>query len=159
MVAVIVASGIARTAAEPDPDAPLPLVSVSAPGAIGAACAALDSALPATLGDRPRRALRYPEPGVAAWGDPPAVLRCGLPTPAELTCAAALQQVNGVAWLALSADGSTTFLAVDRPVRVAVTVPDSAGTGALQDASTLVAATLPTREVCRGGVLLPTEDG
>ena len=50
--------------------------------------------------------------------------------------------VNGVTWLPLSGSGATTYLAVDRPVRVALTVPDGASTGPWQEMSTIIAATL-----------------
>ena len=95
---------------------------------------------------------------MAAWGEPAAVLRCGVPTPAELTCTAALQEVDGVAWLPVSTGPDTTYFLVDRSVRVALTVPGSVSTtGPWQAASTLIAATLPEREVCRGGVPLPAD--
>ena len=41
----------------------------------------------------------------------PVILRCGIPTPQELTCAAVIQEVDGVAWLPLVGTGATTYLA------------------------------------------------
>ena len=90
---------------------------------------------------------------VAAWGDPPVVLRCGIPTPAELTCSAPVQVVDGVTWLPLTGQGATTYLVVDRSVRVALTVPDTVtSTGPWQEISKTVARALPARAICVGGV-------
>ena len=145
-----------RDSAAPDPDAPLAVPVVLQEGATSAGCAALDAALPDSLDSRPRRTLVVPEAGVAAWGDPPAVLRCGITDPAELTCSAALTVLNGVAWLPLTGDGATTYVAVDRAQRVAVTVPDDVGIGVVQALSNTVRATLDERAVCVDGVVNPT---
>ena len=85
------------------------------------------------------------------------VLRCGLPTPAELTCSAPVQVVGGVTWLPLSGQGAITYLAVDRAARVALTVPDGASTGPWQELSTIIAATLPARAICANGEPVPPD--
>jgi hypothetical protein len=83
-----------------------------------------------------------------------------VPTPTELTCSAPIQVVNGVSWLLLSGDGATTYLAVDRAVRVALTVPDSiTSTGPWQQTSNVIAATLPARDICVNGEPVPPEGG
>ena len=92
---------------------------------------------------------------MAAWGEPAVILRCGVPTPQELTCSAAVQVVDGVTWLPLAGDGSTTYLVVDRAVRVALTVPDGTATGPWQETSKIVARTLPRRAICSGGLPIP----
>jgi hypothetical protein len=139
---------------------PLPVSSVDAPDATGPACAALTAALPEQLGGLQRRQLvQGDDPqlaGVAAWGEPAVVLRCGLPTPQELTCSASIQQVDQVAWLPLAGSGATTYLAVDRSVRVALTIPDTeTNTGPWQQMSQIIAATLPVRPICENGVPVP----
>ena len=101
----------AKIAARTDPNAPLALPGVQAPAAESASCTSLLSALHGTIGDQPSRTIDPPVPGAAAWGNPPIVLRCGIPTPAELTCSSALQVVDDVAWLQLSGTGETTYLA------------------------------------------------
>ena len=150
----------ARTKSHPVLDTgPLPVATVDQPAAQTAACGALMAALPPTLAGAPRRTLEGGGPGVAAWGDPAVILRCGTETPAELTCSAALTQVDGVSWLSLESAGtdSTTYLAADRSVRIALTLPDGTGTTALQQVSDVVGATLPVRPPCNAGVLLPTD--
>lgn len=122
------------------------------------------TALPADLSGAQRRHVVGSPPGTAAWGDPPWILRCGLPTPAELTCSSALTQVStpngepGVQWWQNGEGGQTTYLAVDRGVRIALTVPDGSGSGAIQQLSAVISGVLPARAVCSGGALLPTDD-
>lgn len=137
---------------------PLPIAVVGQPDADTASCRTLMPALPQRLANGPRRTLVGQTDGVAAWGDPAVILRCGLETPAELTCSSALTLVDGVSWLQLPGQGvgDTTYLAADRSVRIAVTIPDGSGTGVIQQVSETVGATLPARPVCNGGLLLPT---
>jgi hypothetical protein len=131
---------------------PLALPPVEAPDAGTPSCthllAALPTTLPADAAPLPRLALRSPAPaGAAAWAGPtggdPVVLRCGLPRPPELTPTSALIVINGVSWLDLSQLDRDTFIAVDRPVYLAVTVPRGLGTGPVQTVSDTVRATLP----------------
>jgi hypothetical protein len=125
------------------------LVPVSAPLAGSAACAALVHALPATLsnGTKPlrRRPLAAPAPqAAAAWGaGDPVVLRCGIERPPELTPTSELLGVSGVQWFQVSADGATTWYAVDRSAVVALTLTDGANTGPIQDVSAAISAAMP----------------
>ena len=179
IVVVVVLAG--RIGSEPatDPTAPLALGEVDAPGSATPACAQLMADLPTVLGGLDRRELVGSpaasgtessdgaqaggtsdlQPGaVAAWGDPPVVLRCGIPTPAELTCSAPVQVVDGVTWLPLTGQGATTYLVVDRSVRVALTVPDSVtSTGPWQELSKTIARALPPRAICAAGVPIPAD--
>jgi hypothetical protein len=137
---------------------PLALVPVDAPDAGGPECAALLAALPETLpsnaGPLPVRPLADPAPpGTRAWATAPrpAVLRCGLTRPAELAPDSPLLEVNGVRWLRLD-DGVpdpvvVSYVAVDRPVYVVLTVPTDAGSGPLQTVADAVRATLPAAPV------------
>lgn len=143
---------VALTLRSAEPEAgPLPLVPVPAPAAGSPACATLLSAVPTELTSNGSslkvRELAAPAPpATVAWGTAdPLVLRCGLNRPAELTPTAALRLVNGVQWLQVPGDGASTWYVVDRDVYAALTVPDSAGTGPLQQISDTVAAKLPPR--------------
>jgi hypothetical protein len=129
---------------------PVPLVPVAAPQAGSAQCAALDTALPATLanGNAPlhRRPLVAPAPqAAAAWGagDTPVVLRCGIERPPELTSTSELLDVSGVRWFQVTGNGTATWYAVDRAAVVALTLPDGLNTGPIQDVSTAISATMP----------------
>lgn len=155
VVAIIVGARLAGSSAS-GPAGPLAVPGADQPGAAAASCKDLMSALPDTLGGAQRRTLVMPVDGVAAWGDPAVILRCGVPTPAELTCSASLQGVDTVDWLQLQGTGETTYLAADRPVRVALTMPDGSGTAAIQEISRVIAGTVAKRPVCEKGMLLPT---
>lgn len=155
ILAVALAAGVAvlaivtRSGQEAQPDnGPLPLVPVPASQADSPECATLIPALPAQLisngATLDRREIAEPAPpATVAWGAPDAiVLRCGLDRPPELTQTAQLRVVSGVQWLPVEGQGASTWYVVDRDVYVALTVPDSAGTGPLQTVSDTVAATL-----------------
>jgi hypothetical protein len=133
---------------------PLALPDEPAPQAGSAECSALVGALPQQMvvhgAPLPRRPLAAPAPASLAWGDAqhdPVVVRCGVQRPAELQPTSQLTEVSGVEWLQRPEDGRSTWIAVDRPVYAAVTVPDDAGTGPLQDVSAAVAQKLPKKPV------------
>ena len=158
---MIVAAAVVNSRPVTSVTDPLVVSSVDSPGATSAQCTALMAALPDPLASLPRRVLAQGDDptlvGVAAWGEPAVVLRCGLPTPAELTCSASIQEANGVAWLPLTGQGATSYIAADRAVRIALTIPDGTNTGPWQEISNIIAATLPERAICVDGVLVPTE--
>ncbi len=164
IIAVVVGGLIWKNQQPAAATGPVTVSTVDAPGAAGRYCTQLMTGLPDRLGTSDRRPLVGHPAGTAAWGDPAIVLRCGLPTPAELTCASALTQVSnangqaGVQWLQLSDRGQTTYLAADRPVRIAITLPDGTGTGAIQQMSAVISGILPARPVCSNGTLLRTDD-
>ncbi len=163
IIAIIVTASVINSRPVSTADDPLVVSSVEAPGATSAACTSLMAALPDPLGQLPRRDLvQGDDPlltGVAAWGEPAVVLRCGTPTPEELTCSAVIQVVDGVSWLPLQGAGVTTYLAVDRPVRIAFTMPDGTGTGPWQEMSRLIGGTLEQRPICVNGVIVPPDAG
>ncbi|AXB44437.1 DUF3515 domain-containing protein [Amycolatopsis albispora] len=142
-------TGSADEQAAPRDDGPLPLVPVPAPQAAAPECATLLGALPGALtsnGEQlAKRELAQPAPpSTTAWGTgDPIILRCGLDQPRELTRTAQLRVVNSVQWLPVTAEGTTTWFLADRAVYVALTVPDSAGTGPLQEISDAIAGALP----------------
>jgi hypothetical protein len=47
---------------------------------------------------------------------------------------------------------------VDRPVRIAVTLPPGAGVGPVQQLSELIAADLPAQPVCTNGSVTATDN-
>jgi hypothetical protein len=145
-----------RSSNEPGPvtTGPLALPPVDAPDATSPSCTRLIAALPAELaaspGPLPRVPLAAPAPdGTVAWAGTerrqPVVLRCGLPRPAELTPTSSLVVIDGVSWLPLSEPDRDTFIAVDRPVYLALTVPHDVGTGPVQSVSDAVRTALPAR--------------
>ncbi len=135
----------------PRPSGPLALVPVDAPDAGTPSCTNLVNALPAKLPSNGKELTRLPiaDPaplGAAAWaGDrgEPVVMRCGLGKPAEYKQTAQLRQVNKVNWLPVEGDGATTWYTVDRPVYIALTIPDNAGTGVVQEMSDTIAKAVP----------------
>ncbi len=138
---------------------PVPVPAFGQPGADSAACKTLMPKLPTDLaGSKQRPVEGGGNESVAAWGDPLIILRCGLETPQELNCSAVLTLVDDVAWSQLN-DGQpeTTYLAADRSVRIAVTLPEGTGTGPIREISDVIAATLKARQPCSNGLLLPTD--
>lgn len=138
------------SAGQTGPAGPLALVSIPAPKAGSDACRRMLEAVPGQLTSSgqqlKQRELAKPAPAAtAAWGrDKPVVLRCGLERPPELTRTASLRQINGVQWLHVPAETgrSATWYIVDRPVYLALTVPEGTGTGPLQRISDLADQTL-----------------
>ncbi|SFT95322.1 Protein of unknown function [Actinopolyspora lacussalsi subsp. righensis] len=138
-----------------DRSGPLALPPVKAPEANSADCATVLDALPDKLrvdgSGVPRRELATPKPaGTVAWGDAehdPISLRCGLTAPAELKPTSKLVVISGVSWLPISSGETTTWLAVDRPIYVAVTGSNDTGIGPIQDVSRILDEHLPKRDV------------
>jgi Protein of unknown function (DUF3515) len=163
VAAIAIVARVQGIGEPPPPDTrPLAVAPVEAPDATGPDCTALLAALPQELsgsdGPLPPRpiALADQVPGVRAWAASPrpVVLRCGLTRPAELTPTSALLEINGVQWLQIS-DGlpqpvQVSYIAVDRPVYVAITTPVDAGSGPLQTVSDAIRTTLPATEVRTG---------
>jgi hypothetical protein len=107
-------------------------VSVNAPPLTGAdarGCRALMKALPDSIADQPRRKVADEGGYGAAWGDPPIVLRCGVPKPQGLDAFATCQVVNGVAWFIPEAQSQgnpvdITMTTVGRRQNVEVSLPE-----------------------------------
>jgi hypothetical protein len=149
----LVATGSYQDAAKSRPrPGPLALPTVNAPDAASQPCATLLARLPATLTTGPRPMRDTPiaapaPPGTAAWvGEDrpePAVLRCGVPRPAELGPTSELYQIDSVSWLVNSTPELDNFVAVDRQVYVAFSVPRGLGSGPVQRISDTISQTLP----------------
>ncbi|SDU77402.1 DUF3515 domain-containing protein [Jiangella alkaliphila] len=141
-VAILLATGLAGCgygAVEVTPHEPEP----------GSAdvCAALRDALPDTVDDAVRRDVDPSSEYVAAWGQPPIVLRCGVAMPASYRPDAQLFEVDGVGWLADEGEGGLFFTAVDREILVEVAIPEDYAPEAnvLGDLATAILDTVPER--------------
>lgn len=119
------AAAVAFSGCTGDPSSPA--VSVTAvPTAAAAACRRLHDALPDDLGDGlSRRETTPDDPHVAAYGDPPVVVRCGAPRTTAYEQGDPLYEVNGVQWFAEDRAGYVTWSTPRAFVNVEVTVPDA----------------------------------
>ncbi|MFJ9369277.1 DUF3515 domain-containing protein [Nocardia sp. NPDC101769] len=144
---------------------PLVLGAVPAPTASGPECAALMPALPDKIGDYTTSELVQPAPPAThAWqlpdGGDPIVVRCGLDRPLEFVKSSSMNQIQtsraasgdtGVNWFEVrdqtSGVTSGTYWAVDRGVYIALTMPDNAGPGPLQDISAAIQQTIPQKPI------------
>src|SRR5271167_2275219 len=134
---------IAALRSKPPQQQLLVIPAVPAPQADSPECATLMATLPQRLGDYQRTT-----PATAAWrsGDTePILLRCGVGQPADFVVGAPIQIVNTVQWFRVIEQGTgrSTWFVVDRPVNVALTLPQGTGATPLQEVSDLVAAKLP----------------
>jgi Protein of unknown function (DUF3515) len=126
------------------------IASVPAPKGDSAECRALLDALPEQLGDYRRAPAAEPTPpGAAAWtaDGEPVILRCGLDRPAEFVVGSPIQVVDAVQWFELADQGRSTWFAVDRPVYVALTLPQGSGPTPIQEISDVIAKSLPAKPI------------
>ncbi|WP_029114956.1 DUF3515 domain-containing protein [Mycobacterium sp. URHB0044] len=145
VIGVLVFAMIRQT---PPQQRPVAIVSVPAPQAGSDACHALVAGLPDRLGDYQRVPAAEPAPvGAAAWrANPdgePVILRCGLEQPVDFVAGTPVQVVDDVDWFRIGDEGRSTWITVDRPVYVALTLPDGSGPTPIQLISTAVAAAMP----------------
>jgi len=155
VVAVGVVLGIAAT--RRTPAQPVAIASVPAPQADSPECHRLLDALPAALGDFQRATALDPVPaGTAAYragtGGDAVILRCGLDRPAAFVIGRPIQMVNQVQWFRLDDPDTdrSTWVSVDRPVYVALTLPTGSGPTPIQTMSDLIARTMPGAPVKPG---------
>lgn len=140
--------GIAAT--RETPDSPVAIAAVPAPQADSPDCRTLLGALPDRLGDFGRAPTVEPTPaGTAAWraggAIDPVILRCGLDRPPEFVVGSPIQMVNSVQWFRLDDPdvARSTWISVDRPVYVALTLPRDSGPTPIQTVSDVIGATMP----------------
>ena len=102
-------------------------------------------ALPDVVSDAVRRDIEPASEQVAAWGDPPIILRCGVASPPEYRRDAQLLDVEGVGWFPVDGEGGTFFTAMDRRPYVEVAVPDEYAPEAvvLADLAAAVTSAIP----------------
>lgn len=152
--AVIAVLAIAALRQAPSQQQPVAIASVPAPRAESAECDVLLAALPEQLGDYHRAPTADPTPaGTAAWQVDPdsdaVILRCGLDRPTDFVVGVPLQIVDAVQWFEARdpAAGLSTWFAVDRPVYVALTLPQGSGPTPIQQISAVLASTLPATPI------------
>lgn len=150
LVVAIVAVGavLAVAVSRRTPPTPVAIAALPAPQAEGPECRSLMATLPERLGDLTRATAVEPvPPGAAAWGaaEEPVIMRCGLDRPADFVVGTPLQMVDDVQWLRLD-DAEvrrSTWIAVDRPVYVALTLPTGSGPAPIQTLSGVLSRTMP----------------
>jgi hypothetical protein len=152
VVGVLIVAAVSEKAPPPSPVA---VVAIPAPGAESPECTALAAALPERMDDYERAELANPAPaGAAAWrtagGGDPVILRCGIDRPLDFVAGTPVQMVNDVAWFRIADTGRTTWIAVDRPVYVALTLPDGSGSLPIQAITKAVTDTMPARPIETG---------
>ena len=144
---VAVLACAATTAAAPVPG-PVAIAAAPAPQADSDGCKALMKDLPDDLDDYHRAEAMAPAPAsAAAWQNEPGsdlvVLRCGIGRPDDFSASAPLQAVDDVLWFRIPGVDRTTWVAVDRPVYVALTLPEGSGPTPIQLLSRAVAKAMP----------------
>ncbi len=113
--------------------------------AAAAACDDFADELPSTLVDQIVRETHPDSPLVAAYGNPPIVLRCGVARPDALEPTSQLVSVNGVDWFPEPLSNGYLFTTVGRIANVEVAVPADYApeAGPLVELSDVVKSTLP----------------
>jgi uncharacterized protein DUF3515 len=157
VAAVIGVLAFAMIRQTPPQQRPVPIASAPAPQAGSDACRALLAALPDRLGDYQRAPAAEPAPvGAVAWqaspDDEAVILRCGLGRPVDFVAGAPVQVVDDVDWFRIGDQGRSTWFTVDRPVYVALTLPDGSGPTPIQLISAAVAEAMPAVPVNPGPV-------
>jgi hypothetical protein len=128
------------------------IASVPAPKADSEECRTLADALPQQLGDYRRAPAAEPAPaGAAAWQAAPdgeaVILRCGVDRPAEFVVGSPIQVVDAVQWFEVADQGRSSWFVVDRPVYVALTLPQGSGPTPIQEISEVIAKSLPAKPI------------
>ena len=138
--------------------AALPALTPSAPPsdpATVAPCTKVLQALPEELGDLQPRVV-HPKPDsvfVVAWGQPPVILRCGVPRPSELHPGSAdfVPVVNGVAFVEKDTGDAHVYTAIDRAAYIEISLPKSGGAGPLPLLAAAITRALPAVCVPQAG--------
>lgn len=129
--------------------APVYLDSPTLDGATARQCATLVERAPDSVAGADRR--EVDTSGVAlAWGDPPIVLRCGVPVPAALRPGARCDTIDDVDWFTRETAEGFVFVTIGRATTVEVRVPDDyepAG-DALIDLGAAVRVAVPVERRC-----------
>lgn len=121
-------------------------VAVTPPSPTPTMCVDLSQELPKRVEGQDRRTTTPESAATAAWGDPPMVLRCGVPTPTAYTATASLLDVAGVSWFAEQLSAGVRFTTIGRVTNVEFTVPDAYSPEAypLIDLAGAITDTVPT---------------
>ena len=135
-------------------DAPLNAVTVPSPDGESRECTDFLAALGDELGEAQRVEFSEPAPDAAAGyrleSGAPVTIRCGLPAPQGFEVGTTLTEVNDVQWFnepdPVAEVTDSTWVAVDRPVYVAITLPEESGTGPIQAVSDTLKETMDATE-------------
>ena len=104
-------------------------VAVPVPSATATAvhrvCASVQSDLPSAVGNLVKRPTEPESDLVAAWGNPPITLRCGVSKPAGLLPTSQLVTVDDVDWFSEQRTAGYLFTTVGRVANIEVAVPDA----------------------------------
>ena len=124
MRTAVVATLVVAAAVSCSSDGPGTVVVTDPPTGHAAACERFAERLPRTMGRDVRRRDTSPAgPHVAAYGDPPIVIRCGAPASAAYKTGDPLLSVNGVSWF-YEERGDVVVWSLPRAfVNVEVTIP------------------------------------
>lgn len=111
------------------------------------ACRDLHARLPDTVDGQQRRETATGEQLVAAWGNPPIIVRCGVGKPEKLRPTSKLAVVNDVEWLPETQRSPLRYTAVHRTARVELLLPREYGVpaDALVDLAAPIKETIPER--------------
>ena len=118
-------------------------------GSTAEACAAFQSALPASLSTVGERREVTPQSSTtAAYGDPPVGIRCGVSTPAALVPTSTLVTVDGIDWFPEELSGGWRMTTVNRVAGVEITVPTDQGPApsVAADLAPTISATIPATD-------------
>lgn len=119
-------------------------------------CDALLDTVPGRVAGAEPRIIEPPEASATAtaWGDPPIVVRCGVPEPAALERSSPCTEIDGVGWFAEADEAADpprhVFTTIGRATFVEVTVPASyePASAPLVDLAEAVKEAIPEREPC-----------
>ncbi len=90
-------------------------------------CRTLVAKAPDTMFGQDRISVEPASDYVAAWGDPPIALRCGVERPERLRPDSELLVVNDIAWFAQPPDNPNLYTAVGREAYVELSISPSYG--------------------------------
>ena len=88
-------------------------------------CTELSQSLPVEISGELLRTTTASDRGVAAWGDPAIVLRCGVEEPMSLQPTSQLLSVNGVDWLPEELTQGQRFTTINTLEFVEVDIPSN----------------------------------
>lgn len=117
------ATSTGSTASASPSSTPTAPVAVSVPKTASAAmkvCHDLIHALPSTVDGRRQRPVSGAQENAAAWGDPPIVLRCGVPVASP---GGQLITLDGVTWNTHSTSDAIRWTSTGRKVTIDISVP------------------------------------
>lgn len=106
-----------------------PVRAVPFEGSDSPACQAVADHWPQAVGRLEPRVTAVESRGVAAWGDPAIVARCGKQPPGPTTDQCL--DINGIDWVATPLDDGTMFTTYGRSPALEVLVPDAYDTAPL----------------------------